>query len=68
MEPEQTQVADLAIEIGGLLFEIRLAAHAIHLGLESLPDKRSAAVLLTMSSQLLDALECLQQAMMSRLE
>ena len=68
MEPEQTRVADLAIEIGGLLFEIRLAAQAIHLGLGSLSDKGSAAALLAMSSQLLDALECLQRAMMSRLD
>ena len=68
MEGIQNRVGVKSSRSSGLLSEINFAARAIHLGLESLPDKGSATALPAMSSQLLDALECLQRAMMSRLE
>jgi hypothetical protein len=68
MADEGSTVEALAIDIGGLLFEVRIAMAAVHFGIETL-ERRSElpsfavelATLAKLSDQACDALETLQR-------
>jgi hypothetical protein len=81
MAVEGTEMADadrtvenLAIDIAGLLFEVRVAMAAVHFGIETL-ERRSEtptlavelATLSELSDQACDALETLQRIVVDRL-
>ena len=68
MAEECSTVEALAIDIGGLLFEVRIAMAAVHFGIETLERRSNApalaielAALSKLSDQACDALETLQR-------
>lgn len=66
-------VEDLAIDIAGLLFELRIATAAVHCGLETLAARSEKAehelgLLLQLSDQTCEALETLQALFVERLD
>ena len=69
MADETSAVEVLAIDIAGLLFEVRIAMAAVHFGIETL-ERRSqtpALAVSKLSDQACDALETLQRIVVDRL-